>query len=255
MTKQHATTQKPKHSYPRIHLIAAAVFSAFLVLGLTLLPSPDATATKTVRLKPAIGQATESPAQLAEQLADDALQEEPLLADAAPQRHWLEEKVRSGDTLSHIFKRVGLGSRDVYEVMQGKGDVDLLKKIHPGQVMRFAIEEQKLVALEYVISRTDSLMIEQADAGYQAKMQVKEMVPYTSYAEGTINSSLFLAAQKIRRAILPTDGIAHRCFHLADHQRQAVDIEHQVKIAVSRAGKLNLLADHEMIILRGIKID
>ena len=202
MTRHHNQGAKPKTSYPRIHLMAAAVCSAIMVLTLTLLPSPDATATKTVRLKPAFDKATSSPAQLADQVMADAQDaEEPPLDDAAmaehaPARHWLDEKVRRGDTLSHIFKRVGLGSRDVHEVMSGKGDVDQLKKIHPGQIMRFAIEDQTLVALEYVMSRTDSLMIEQGEEGYQARMEVKELVPYTSYAEGTIDSSLFLAAQK-----------------------------------------------------------
>lgn len=213
MTNQHSSNQRSntgqasKRPYPRIHLIAAAACSAIMVLSLTLLPSPDATATKTVRLKPAISLGNESPAELVQSVMDSTLAEpgadlaDTTLAEAAqidltPKRHWMEEKVRNGDTLSHIFKRVGLGSRDVHEVMIGKGDVALLKKIHPGQVMRFAIEEQKLEALEYVMSRTDSLMIELEDGAYHAQMEVKELVPYTSFAEGTIDSSLFLAAQK-----------------------------------------------------------
>ena len=89
----------------------------------------------------------------------------------------MDQKVRSGDTLSHIFKRVGLSSRDVYEVMSGQGEVTLLKKIHPGQTMRFAIEEQKLVALEYVMSRTESLVIEQGSEGYVAEKHQKALVP------------------------------------------------------------------------------
>lgn len=200
MTKHRSQGQAPKPTYPKIHLMAVAVCSAVMVLTLTLLPSPDATATKTVRLKPSIDHNGDSAKTLAQEVINEQLAEQPLLADsqqpAAPTRDWLDQKVRSGDTLSHIFKRVGLSSRDVYEVMEGQGEVKLLKKIHPGQTMRFAIEEQKLVALEYVMSRTESLVIEHGANGYVADKHLKELVPYTSYAEGTINSSLFLAAQK-----------------------------------------------------------
>ena len=199
MTKSDNQGTTPKSSYPKMHLLAVAGCSALMILALTLLPSPDATATKTVRLQPLV---TEHPSPV-EQVADIT---EEQLSDAQPEdqqepisivtRNWLDEKVRSGDSLSHIFKRVGLTSRDVYEVMAGEGDVDLLKKIHPGQTMRFDIEGQKLVALQYVMSRTESLLIEQAESGYVAQKQVKEMVPFTSYAEGTIDSSLFMAAQK-----------------------------------------------------------
>ena len=195
MTKHLSHGQKPQPSYPKIHLLAVAACSALMVLALTLLPSPDATATKTVRLSTTTNDVVpESPAELALDLVEEQLVEPQ--TEVVIARNWQDQKVRSGDTLSHIFKRVGLSSRDVYEVMAGKGEVDLLKKIHPGQTMRFDIEEQKLVALEYVMSRTDSLMIEQSENGYVAEMQIKEMVPFTSYAEGTIDSSLFLAAQK-----------------------------------------------------------
>lgn len=194
MTKHSNDGQKPKPSYPTIHLMAAAVCSAVMILALTLLPSPDATATKTVRLKSTTAIHEPPPIELAQELVEEQLTEPQ--TETVIARNWQEQKVRSGDTLSHIFKRVGLSSRDVYEVMAGKGEVALLKKIHPGQTMRFDIEEQKLVALEYVISRTDSLMIEQGENGYAAEMLIKEMVPFTSYAEGTIDSSLFLAAQK-----------------------------------------------------------
>ncbi|MEE2731001.1 MAG: peptidoglycan DD-metalloendopeptidase family protein [Pseudomonadota bacterium] len=193
MTKHSIHEQKAKSSYPRIHLMAAAACSAVMIFALTLLPSPDATATKTVRLKSNI--APQEPlVELAEEIVEEQLVEAP--AEPVTTYQWQDEKVRNGDTLSHIFKRVGLNSKDVHDVMSGDGEVALLKKIHPGQTMRFAIEDQQLVALEYVMSRTDSLLIERNDDHYSADMQIKELVPYTSYAEGTIDSSLFLAAQK-----------------------------------------------------------
>lgn len=208
-----STTPRPRYRYPRIHLIAVGLCSAALVLILTLVPSPDATATKTVRLKPDalasrdIGSdaantpgpdtptAADSAAAVVDQMLADPQEAEALVADV-PGYDWQEQTVKRGDTLSHIFKRVGLNSRDVYEVMEGSGDVKLLTRIHPGQTMRFAIEEDHLVALEYVMSRTESLLVNATDQGYRAEKAVKSLTPFTSYAEGTIDSSLFLAAQR-----------------------------------------------------------
>ena len=200
-------------NYPRLHLVAVAVCSLTLVLALTLLPSPDATATKTVRLKTPVSekQAEEpaiAPAKLAprEQLATLSSERTTLnnaqsINPAAPvtthtSQDWKVEKIRSGDTLSHIFKRVGLTSKDVHSVMSGGGEVKTLAKIQPNQTIKFNIQDDTLQALEYIISRTESLLVEKSDNGYQAIRSIKNLKPFTSYAEGTINSSLFLAAQK-----------------------------------------------------------
>lgn len=205
MNKESTQTDRPKSAYPRFHLIAVAAFSAVMVLTLTLLPSPDATATKTVRLKPSEIQApgelakaaVEKQSELTPELvtipAEEAL---PTVVEPADRYNWQEETVRSGDTLSHIFKRLGLNSRNVYEVMQGQGPVKELTNIHPGQSIRYAVEDQKLVALELIISQIESLKVERNGDGFVAEKHKKQLQPFTSYAEGRIDSSLFLAAQK-----------------------------------------------------------
>jgi murein DD-endopeptidase MepM/ murein hydrolase activator NlpD len=209
MTNQTTQNSKHKSSYPRIHLVAVALCSVVMVLALTLLPSPDATATKTVRLKAPVIQhsddnvapsitsvasiSTDSGSTPIDELNDTAAES---THHSAPIRNWITETVKPGDTLSHIFKRAGLTARDVHQVMSGKGDVGLLTKIHPGQSIKFDIQNNELIALEYVISRTDSLAVEKPDDTFQAEMSVKELTPFTSFAEGIIDSSLFLAAQK-----------------------------------------------------------
>ncbi len=182
--------------YPRKHLIAVSVCSLVMVVVFAFLPSVDATATKTVRL----------PAQQAIIPAIDAESPQPepaatvenALADPfdGQSMQWQAQTVRSGDTLSHIFKRVGLSSQDVYQVMQSGKDAELLKKIHPGQSVEFAIQDGTLHALRFVISQTDSLLVERKDGELHASLETKPLIPFTSYAEGTISSSLFLAAQK-----------------------------------------------------------
>lgn len=197
---------------PRKHLLAAGLCSAAMVVALTLLPTPDATAIKTVRLEaPVIGTAAPALETIAETVAtieDNAAVEKAMVEAEAieirdealaldeQQQNWKSEKVRSGDTLSHIFKRAGLDARQLHDVLQAKGDLAVLKKIHPGQQLRFNVRDDSLVAVEYVMSRTDSLFISKVDDHYQADLVTQELVPFTSYAEGTISSSLFVAGRK-----------------------------------------------------------
>jgi murein DD-endopeptidase MepM/ murein hydrolase activator NlpD len=195
-----------EYRYPRLHLLLAILISTALVVALTLLPSPDATATRTVRLAQPLVTA-ESPAQEALTVADEieaavAMEEvadtldESVAATRESDMAWSVAEVKRGDTLSHIFKRVGLGPKDVQEVLTAKGDLSEFKKIHPGQQVRFGMRDDRLESLEYVISRTESLQVRREADGFVAEMKREDLVPFTSYAEGVITSSLFLAAQK-----------------------------------------------------------
>lgn len=194
--------------FPRAHLILAGAVSLALIIALTLLPSPDATATRTVRLPAPMGEIPARPAdaalEVATQLESNAASqpsngemEEPATANTSDDGlEWSVAEVRKGDTLSHLFKRVGLGPKEVHDVVSAKGDLSELKKIHPGQTFRFGMKDQQLDSLEYVISRTESLFIKRTDNGYESEVVKQDLVPFTSYAEGTIKSSLFLAANK-----------------------------------------------------------
>lgn len=195
MTKQNKLKPTRSARYPRIHLLAVAACSVFMVIALTLLPSPDATATKTLKLEHPDFAKAEPSDSIAIQ-PENTNVEGIAHAEHTPSRTWKTESVKSGDTLSHIFKRVGLTSRDVHNVMQGEGDVKLLTRIHPGQNIKFDVQNKQLLALEYVISRTNSVLIELSGEKFVAEKKTKELIPYTSYAEGVIDSSLFLAAQK-----------------------------------------------------------
>ena len=192
--------------YPVKHLIAVAMLSLVVVVVLTILPTPDATATRTVQLESPLQQATgkgktvdkalES-ADRAVAKADPASNpEDDTQNQEASTASWMTEDVESGDTLSHIFKRAGLSPRDLHNVMTAKGDTSTLKRIHPGQQLKFSIQDENLNAMEYVISQTESLMVTRDGDNYVAKTITRELEPFTSYAEGTIDSSLFLAAQK-----------------------------------------------------------
>ena len=218
--------------YPRKHLFAVALFSTVFATVLTFLPSPDATATKTVRLKPPMdalpsaesqGNTTRQEAREQTVTSQDEIENiaesspevatlqsttgltghedmqaaaQASLTHTRPEINWRIEKVRSGDTLSHIFKRVGLSSKVVHSVIHGKGETRALNRLHPGQTLKFDIADQQLQSLEFEMSQTETLVIRQTEVGFLAEKKIKSLVPFTSYAEGVIDSSLFLTAQE-----------------------------------------------------------
>lgn len=205
MTKR-SSTKAVTHRYPRKHLLAAALCSVGMVVSLTLLPTPDATATKTIRLDSPIASSASSTLETIIQSANQAEQEDAEQQALAPdeaagpadstQTTLVTQTVRKGDTLSHVFKRAGLTGQDVQAVLAAQGDMSAFRKIHPGQRFQFDIRDSHLESLEYRISGTETLVINKTDEGYRASVLRQELVPYTSYAEGVIDSSLFVSGKK-----------------------------------------------------------
>lgn len=209
--KQPASQSIP---YPRRHLIAVAVCSVAVFI-LAMMPSVDATATKTLRLPSPVAAETSSPLQPEPANSIDPLEApvqispppvaEPVSTQAPvvvekttpvePIFDWRTETVRKGDTLSHIFARVGFNSKDVYEVMNSGEQVDLLTKIHPGQQIEFAAQGNQLLALRFKPSKAKTLLIQRVDGDLVTSLTNLPTVAFTSYAQGTISSSLFLAAK------------------------------------------------------------
>ena len=208
MTDPRATASTYK--YPRLHLMLAILASTVLVVALTILPSPDATATRTVRLAQplatenqpleAVLDIIEDKEDSLEKLAMDDGSEEPvsdaLVEEQTSQIEWQAAEVKKGDTLSHLFNRVGLGQKELQGILSAKGDTSELKKIHPGQQMRFGTENGELTSFEYVFSRLGTLSINKEGDVFVAKVQQQELMPFTSFAEGKIQSSFFVAAKK-----------------------------------------------------------
>lgn len=117
----------------------------------------------------------------------------PALIPAAVE-NWTEYNVRSGDNLTTIFKRAGLGPRDVYQVSQAASSQDALKYLKPGQTLAFLIEGGELRKLKHVRSRLQSTLIERTPDGYVISEQERTPEAQSAYAEADIRRSLFLDA-------------------------------------------------------------
>lgn len=116
---------------------------------------------------------------------------------AAAAVEWIAVKVQSGDSLARIFSRESLGARTLHDIMSLGGDTKILTRIHPGDTLEYQLDaEQGLLALRYRINPLDEVVVQRVDEGFQVERLTHTPEAEVAHAVGTIDSSLFLSAQK-----------------------------------------------------------
>ena len=110
---------------------------------------------------------------------------------------WQKLKVKSGDTLAKVLSRAGLGPQQVHELVTTDKNTKKLTKIFPGDVFQILIDDQgTLQKLNYEIDETRKLKVTRKDGELASEIAKLPVQIQRKYAQGTIKSSLFLAAQK-----------------------------------------------------------
>lgn len=114
---------------------------------------------------------------------------------------WKTQTVSSGDNLSTIFQRAGLSALEVYFVSkseQGKS----LTNLFPGETLRFGIDSNSgdLIEMHYEKTPLEIHIFKAQEKRFDSKKIIREPEVITSYREGTIDQSLYLAGKK---AFLP----------------------------------------------------
>lgn len=195
-------------SLPRQHQIVISVLSGLLLLSL-LIPSEKATASKQTNSLE-IGKryqvtpqgtaliesdtlATQAQADLAAEDIKESPSELPqkLLEMPEPELTWQTAKVKSGDSLAKIFKRLGFSARTTHDV--GKAS-EQLKKLIVGDTLRIGKNDDGiLTALEYPLTRIKTLHVDLIDGKYQERYEEKEVEVRETFAHGVINSSFWNA--------------------------------------------------------------
>lgn len=120
------------------------------------------------------------------------------LSPPAPQPpSWLDQMVKTGDTLSLIFKRAGFNDADVQNVIGTSINGEALARIFPGQTIAFQADDAgQLVGVRYAKSPLETVNYMRTDTGFESHVETRPPEPREAWTTGVITSSLFLAGQE-----------------------------------------------------------
>ena len=76
---------------------------------------------------------------------------------------WQSITVKPGESLALIFARLGLSSNSLYKIMSLGKETSILKTLIPGDKLKFHIEDNRLLALQYEMELTKILKISKKD--------------------------------------------------------------------------------------------
>jgi len=197
--------------FPRKHLQMLFLVCCLGGFFCLLLPSPLASAKKTVSSDQQTNQISSSPAL--EIVSDDPSSSEIIESgeiiptaeevEAANSQEsgikWLSKIIRKGDSLSSLFANAGLSASELHDLMGATKDrtMKAFSKIHPGQKVEFSVDDnQRLSQLRYIISPVEILQITKIDNGtYEFEKVFKKYDIQTQHIQVNIQQSLFVDAQ------------------------------------------------------------
>ena len=178
-------------SYPRSHLKAAIALAGLLAIVITALPAhqEDTVAPKPVPLA-----------------VDPALLDEPIITEfqielskPRPSNQWIHIKVKNGDNLAKIFKRINLPAADLQNIIDIGSEVSSLRKILPGQELSFQISaDGDLLGIKYRRNAFDTLLVHHQNNGFVANWEKATPETITVFETAKItadNPSLYHAGK------------------------------------------------------------
>jgi murein DD-endopeptidase MepM/ murein hydrolase activator NlpD len=175
-------------AFPRSHLVLAAFVALPLTPFLFANTSPKEPERFTTEL--ALNDVIEAAAATAPAVATVAVE----TAEALREHR---EVVRAGDSLARIFERAGIPARELAAVLDAGPVATGLKRIYPGQELVFAVDaNDQLARLTYAPSRLESVIFDREGDAFVGNAIKREPQRVSSYREGTIDHSLFVAGQR-----------------------------------------------------------
>ncbi len=116
--------------------------------------------------------------------------------------NWQTERVRKNDTLSQIFNRLGLGSREAYALVAMELAAPL-GRIQPGEEIKVVTQTSQtgskkvtLRLLHYKLDQFNTLVVNGTENGFQIHTETREPVVRIRTEKATIWSSLLGAAKE-----------------------------------------------------------
>ncbi|MFL1456212.1 OapA family protein [Marinobacter sp. GN3S48] len=119
------------------------------------------------------------------------------IEDQAPKLNWQEHKIKSGDTLSSLFRDAGFNDGIMLKVIHGEGDADKLQRLYAGETIAFATDANgDLAAIDLKRSLLETLHISRVEDGFKGETIVREPEARPAFASGVIDGSLYVAARE-----------------------------------------------------------
>lgn len=110
---------------------------------------------------------------------------------------WHTIKVHPGDTLSKIFSRLGISTKDVHEMITSDPACRHLGSLVPGQTLKVQVtEDQQVASLTLDIAPGDSLYVSRVDEGFQVEHKLVPLEKKLAFGKGEIQDSLFASGKR-----------------------------------------------------------
>ncbi|MCG2582723.1 MAG: peptidoglycan DD-metalloendopeptidase family protein [Marinobacter sp.] len=117
--------------------------------------------------------------------------------DQTPKLSWQEHKIKSGDTLSSLFRDAGFNDGVMLKVIHGEGDAGKLQRLYAGETIAFATNaDGDLAAIDLKRSMLETLRISRNEDGFKGETVVLEPEARPAFASGVIDGSLYVAARE-----------------------------------------------------------
>jgi murein DD-endopeptidase MepM/ murein hydrolase activator NlpD len=111
---------------------------------------------------------------------------------------WHTIKIHTGDTLSKIFNRVGVSTKDVHEMITADPACRHLASLAPGQTLKIQVaeEEQQISSLTLDIAPGNTLYVSRVDEGFQVEHKILPLEKKLAFSKGAIQDSLFASGKR-----------------------------------------------------------
>jgi murein DD-endopeptidase MepM/ murein hydrolase activator NlpD len=159
---------------PKRHWIALGLTCLFVVALLILIPVKQELERRTF--------AYQLPLPNAEPSTD--------IPEKTQSYNWTMQSIKPGDTLAQLFNNEGLSAQLLYQLTQTEHGSSL-DRLHPGDKVGFHLEDSNLHSFRLEKSLFESYVFTRTENGFDSKQVMLEPEVVETFAQGTIDSSLF----------------------------------------------------------------
>jgi len=172
---------------PWIHKTLIVIISALIVVALLFLPNPESLQKSPNKLE--VGR------HYPLAINYEALSPGTTILPSALLR-WEKYKVRSGESAAVLFQRIGLTSRQLYNLTSSNDDIHTqLSRLNPGDELQFGFNENnELIQLKRILSAYETFIATKSEDTYTSQLDKKDVFYQYNYAEAEISSNFWNAA-------------------------------------------------------------